>query len=160
MRPYRVKRPSRKAVRVTNAFYAGGQPDASDLKVTKTGPQKEGLTNDAIAEWAALHPELMIGRNKRRLATPVGYHKPIMLGWLVEGSADWIGYRSMVITPDLVGRRVAVFVAIEAKRADGGVVSKEQEAFLNAAKDAGAIAGVSRGPEDSEMILVRWRAGL
>ncbi len=153
---YRYKAPprvTRKQVRVHTAFLAGEQPDAADLVTRKTGPQKEGLTNDAIAEWAALHPELLLGRNKRRLATPVGYHKPIMLGWLIDGSADWIGYRSFVITAGMVGRRIAQFVAIEAKRADGGVVSEEQEAFLNGVKDAGGVAGVARSAEDAEELL-------
>lgn len=117
------------------------------------GRQKEGLTNDAIAEWLKLRPELVMGRNKRRLATPPGMSKPIMLGWLVDGSSDWIGYRTVIITPGMVGQRIAQFVAIEAKRADGGVVSREQEGFLNALKDAGGCCGVAHDAEEAEEIV-------
>jgi hypothetical protein len=151
---YRMRRapqaPSRREVRNQLEWLSGGtQMEAPK----KRGRQPEGITNDAIAEWRHLHPELLLERNKRRLATPPGMKAPIELGWLCEGSADWIGYRSVVITPGMVGQRIAQFVAIEAKRADGGVVSKEQEAFLNALKDAGGVAGVARNAEDAEELL-------
>jgi hypothetical protein len=137
---------------------AGEAPDEADLRpIKRTGPQAETLTNKAIAQWMKLHPELLLGRNKRRLATPVGYHSPILLGWLVDGSADWIGYQTVVITPEMVGRRVARFVAIEAKRPVGGVVSHDQEVFLNAVSDAGGAAGVARNADDCERILTSGR---
>lgn len=137
-------------MRNTLAFLNG---DTQLEQPVKRGRQKEGLTNDAIAEWAALKPGLLLGRNKRRLATPPGMHAPIMLGWLIDHSADWVGYRSVLVTPDLVGKRIAQFVAIEAKRPVGGVVSDGQEKFLNAVIDAGGIAGVARNAEEAEALL-------
>lgn len=152
-RPPRAKRPSQKAVRNQLAWMGG----ATQLEPTrKTGRQQESLTNDAIAEWLKLQPALMLGRNKRRLATPPGMSAPIMLGWLVEGSADWIGYYTTTITPQMVGRRVAVFVGLESKRPSGGVVSAEQEAFLNSLKDAGGIAAVVRSAEDAQAAVDRY----
>ncbi len=146
------KQASKREQRIRHAFNAGLVPDAKDIAPRALrGPQPEGETNKAIAKWAALHPELLLGRNKRRLATPPGMKAPIMLGWLIDGSADWIGYRSVLITPAMVGRRIAQFVAIEAKRPDGtGVVSDEQERFLNALKDAGGVAIVACSAEDCE----------
>jgi hypothetical protein len=143
-------RPSQRAVRNQLAFMAGS---AALEAPVKRGRQPEGLTNDAIGEWRHLHPELALHRNKRRLATPVGGHQPIMLGWGEDGAADWIGYRTITITPGMVGQRLAQFVAIEAKRAEGGVVSGAQEDFLNAVKDAGGVAGVARNAEDAEGLL-------
>lgn len=122
----------------------------------KRGRQKEGLVNDAIAEWARLHPELLLGRNKRRLATPPGMDSPIMLGWLVEGSSDWVGHESVVITPEMVGKRIAVALYIETKRRDGGVTSGAQDKFLDAARDAGAMVGIARSYEDCGLIRARW----
>lgn len=142
-------RPSMRNVRNAMAFMGG----ATTMEVAKPrGPQQEGLTNKAIAQWAPLHPELVLGRNKRRLATPPGMNAPIMLGLLIDGSADWIGYRSVLITPGMIGQRIAQFVAIEAKSADG-VLSKDQEAFLNALKDAGGCGGVARNADDAERLL-------
>lgn len=142
-------RPSQRAVRNQLAFL-NGETDIE--QPVKRGRQKEGLTNDVIAEWLALHPELVLGRNKRRLATPPGMNKPIMLGLLLEHSSDWIGYQSVLVTPSMVGRCIAQFVAIEAKSKDG-VLSTGQENFLNAVKDAGGKAGVARNAEDCETIL-------
>lgn len=154
MSRYRVKpRLSQRDIRNHLRFLAG----ETDMEQSvKRGRQKEGLTNDAIAEWRKLHPNLLLERNKRRLATPPGMSQPIMLGWMAEGSPDWVGYLSVTITPAMLNRRVAIFCGIEAKRADGGVVSGEQEAFINAASDAGAIAGVARNAEDAEAVLTRW----
>jgi hypothetical protein len=53
---------------------------------------------------------------------------------LHEGSADLIGWETITITPDLVGQRIARFVAIEVKTPTG-VVSKPQRQWLwNAAR--------------------------
>jgi hypothetical protein len=152
-------RPSKRAIRNQlqglAALHKGITP-TFEAAPTPRGPQPEGDTNKAIAKWRNLKPGLMIERNKRRLATPVGYDRPIMLGWDCDGSADWIGWQSVVITPAMLGRRIAAFVAIEAKRADGGTVQPNQESFLNALKDAGGIAGVARNAQDAEDVLARW----
>lgn len=142
-------RPSARAVRNQLVFLSGSVKMEEPVK---RGRQKEGLTNDAIAEWRHLHPELLLGRNKRRLATPPGMSAPIMLGWLIDGSPDWIGYRSVLITPSMVGKRFAQFVGIESKSQDG-VVSAEQEAFLSGLKDAGGCCGVARDAQDAEELL-------
>lgn len=76
--------------------------------------------------------------------------RPLYAG-LCKGSADLIGWRSLVITPEMVGRRVAVFVAIEVKK-PGGRLSKEQRHFLESAWKAGAIAGVARSEAEAEHI--------
>jgi hypothetical protein len=151
--PRYLKRTSQRANRVQTAFYAGVPADAKDLAPTRRGPQPEGSVNKEIAAWRNTKPGLVLERNKRRLATPVGYHSPIMLGWLVDGSSDWVGYRSVVITPDMVGKKLAQFVAIEAKSKDG-VLKDEQEKFLNALKDAGGCCGVARSFEEAEAL---WR---
>lgn len=156
-RPRMPSRPSKRAIANHLEFLAGG----TDMKApVQRGPQAEGDTNKVIATWRHLHPRLYLERNKRRLATPVGYHQPIMLGWLADGSPDWLGWESVEITPSMVGKRVAVFVGIEAKRASGGTLQDNQERFLNTLKDAGGISGVARDAEDAERILSLWRERL
>lgn len=152
-----VQRPAQRDVRNLRAFYAG--ETAMEVAPARRGPQPEAETNKAIAGWRNLKPRLVLERNKRRLAIPVGYDKPILLGWLMPGSPDWIGWESVTVTPDMVGRKVAVFVGLESKRAKGGVVSEEQEAFLLRLKDDGGISGVVRNAEDAEAALERWRNG-
>lgn len=76
--------------------------------------------------------------------------RPLHAG-LCKGSPDLVGWHSMVITPEMVGRRVAVFVGIEVKK-PGGRLSKDQRHFLEAAWKAGAVAGVARSAAEAEAI--------
>ena len=71
---------------------------------------------------------------------------------LCPGSADLIGYRSVTITPDMVGTTLAVFAAVEVKAATGRPTS-EQTAFLEHVTAAGGLAGIARSVEDAERIL-------
>lgn len=75
---------------------------------------------------------------------------PIQAG-LCAGSSDLIGFKSVRITPDMVGRTVAVFMAIEVKTTTGKV-TEDQNNFLNFVRSQGGISGVARSPEDAVKI--------
>ncbi len=62
---------------------------------------------------------------------------------LARGSADLIGWRTVVITPEMVGQRIAVFTSIEVKTPTGRM-RPEQETWLGVVRGAGGIAGVAR----------------
>jgi len=68
---------------------------------------------------------------------------------LCSGSSDLIGWKPKVILPEMVGKTVAVFTAIEVK-SPHGILSKEQEAFLNAVREAGGIGFEVRSINDLE----------
>lgn len=76
-------------------------------------------------------------------ATKTDDGRYIQYGVCNPGGSDLIGWKSLVITPEMVGQKFAQFVAIECKSAKGKV-SEDQKRFLNAVKNAGGIAGVSR----------------
>jgi hypothetical protein len=63
-------------------------------------------------------------------------------GW-PAGSSDLIGWQSVTVTPDMVGTRVAVFVAVETKSLCGRV-TPEQQRFLSAVRGAGGRAVAAR----------------
>jgi hypothetical protein len=67
---------------------------------------------------------------------------------LARGSADLIGWRTVVVTPDMVGQRIAVFTSIEIKTATGRL-RPEQQAWLGVVRGAGGVAGVVRSVEDA-----------
>jgi len=71
---------------------------------------------------------------------------------LCKGSSDLIGLRSLEITPELVGQRLAQFVAVEVKTAQG-VLSPEQRAFLRLVQQLGGVAEVCRSVEEAEQLL-------
>jgi hypothetical protein len=72
---------------------------------------------------------------------------PVRYG-LQPGSSDLIGWRTVTITPDMVGQRIAVFTSIEVKTPTGRV-KPEQQQWLDAVQAAGGIAGVARSVEDA-----------
>jgi hypothetical protein len=71
--------------------------------------------------------------------------QPVHMG--VTGQSDYNGWHSMTITPDMVGRTVAVYVAVEGKAGEAGRVSAEQERHLEIVMAAGGIGLVVRSPD-------------
>jgi len=69
-----------------------------------------------------------------------------------EGFPDLIGMRSIVITQDMVGQRVAIFVAIEAKTKNTRT-TKQQSRFHSIARKLGAIVSVARSHDDAARAL-------
>lgn len=70
---------------------------------------------------------------------------------VVAGPSDAIGLHSITITPDMVGRQVAVFTAIEAK--DRASLTPQQRRFLLMVHSLGGIAGCARSVDDARRIL-------
>lgn len=66
---------------------------------------------------------------------------------LLEGSGDFIGWKSVTITSDMVGETVPVFASIEVKTKTGKA-SKAQLTWKNNLDRAGAIAIIAREPDD------------
>lgn len=154
---YRLRipaKPSRRAIRNSLAFM-GGSSQMEIAPTRKNGRQKESLVGKSNRQWAALKGGVL-RRNRRGMVDmphggklPIGLSEPLIL--------DEIGYLTITVTPELLGRRIAVLMVIEDKT-DTGVVAEHQQRCIEELRDAGAIAGVSTGPEDSERILQEWRA--
>ena len=77
--------------------------------------------------------------------------RPVQFG-LARGSADLIGWRTIVVTPEMVGQQIAVFASIEVKTPTGRV-RPEQQAWLGCVQSAGGIAGIARSVDDAKLII-------
>jgi len=77
--------------------------------------------------------------------------RPVTFG-LCKGSADLIGWRSVTITPAMVGQTLAIFTSIEVKSSRGRV-NPEQQQWLQAVAAAGGIAGVARSVGEAMDLL-------
>ena len=89
---------------------------------------------------------------RNNIGKVVGQDGRMVTFGLCSGSADLIGYRSVVVTPDMVGQQLAVFAAVEIKTPTGRPTS-EQTAFLEHVSAAGGIAGIARSVEEAEALL-------
>ena len=78
--------------------------------------------------------------------------RPVTFG-LCKGSADLIGWRTVTVTPEMVGQQIAVFTSIEVKAASGGRIRPEQQAWMQAVAAAGGIAGIARSVGEAMDIL-------
>lgn len=74
---------------------------------------------------------------------------------LGAGSSDIIGARSIIITQEMVGKKIAVAVTIEDKMR-GKNPTTLQKNFLRIAKRLGCIQGVARSVEDAQNIFDNW----
>jgi len=96
-------------------------------------------------------PHLRLFRNQVGQLPDPRTGRPVQFG-LARGSADLIGWRTVTVTPDMVGTRLAVFTSIEVKTPTGRL-TPQQHAWLGTVRGAGGIAGVARSVRDAEEIL-------
>ena len=71
---------------------------------------------------------------------------------LAKGSSDLIGFKTVKITPEMIGQEVAQFVSIEIKT-ERGKLTDVQQNWLQKVKSSGGIVGVARTVKDALQIL-------
>lgn len=159
MRRVIPRAPSRRAVQAWESFASGDlstMPKPAKPRVKRPRAMREAGAADAIKEWRLLRGDVRLWRNN------VGFYRvgnrAIRYG-LCPGSADFIGLRSVVVSPAMVGKRVAIFFAVETK-APGLDADAHQDSWLTEVRDAGAIAGVARNAEEAEQLMARHMEGL
>jgi ribosomal protein S19 len=71
---------------------------------------------------------------------------------LHTGSGDLIGWKTVTITPQMIGRKMAVFVSVETKKTRGEPTI-DQKTWARAVAWGGGIACVADSVEKAEKIL-------
>jgi len=71
---------------------------------------------------------------------------------LVKGSSDLIGWKTINVTQDMVGHKLAVFTAIEVKK-PGGRIRPDQKIFIDKVNTSGGIASICYSLEEAEKLL-------
>jgi hypothetical protein len=71
---------------------------------------------------------------------------------LVPGSSDLIGWKTIEITKHHVGRKIAVFTAIEVKK-KGGRPTPAQKQFVDYVDECGGLAGICYSIEEAIDLL-------
>lgn len=105
------------------------------------------------AIWLAVGalPDVRLFRNNQGFATFAGGQR-VKYGLANPGGSDLIGLRSVCVTTDMVGRRLAIFAALEVKTPTGRI-EPEQRNFIDFVRKFGGIAGVVRSPEDALLLV-------
>lgn len=70
----------------------------------------------------------------------------------VPGMSDLIGWMPVEITPEMVGKTLAVYTAVETKTPRGRATA-EQKQFLDVVSQSGGRAGIARTDGDLDNIL-------
>jgi hypothetical protein len=96
-------------------------------------------------------PDLRIFRNQVGSLPDPRTGRLVTFG-LARGSADLIGWRTITVTPEMVGQQLAVFTSIEIKTPSGRI-TPQQRHWLHAVEGAGGIAGVARSVGDALQIV-------
>ena len=73
--------------------------------------------------------------------------RPLHAG-LCDGSSDLIGWKTVEITPEMVGQKIAVFTAVEIKT-EKGRPTEAQNNFLSVVNRSGGIGFVARNENEA-----------
>jgi hypothetical protein len=99
-----------------------------------------------------LFPDVRLWRNNSGKLPDPRTGRWVQFGVASPGGSDLIGYRSITITPEMVGQKVAVFTALEIKTASGRA-TPAQKHFIDHIRQAGGIAGIVRSVAEAQRIL-------
>ena len=96
-------------------------------------------------------PELRMFRNQVGQLPDLRTGRPVQFG-LAKGSSDLIGFKTIEVTSDMVGQKLAVFTSIEVKTAKGKLTPMQHN-WLSCVNKAGGITGVARSVQDAIQII-------
>lgn len=121
-------------------------------RAAKTGGagMSEKLLQAQIMRELGSRPDVRIFRNQ------VGTYRledgRVITSGLCKGSADLVGWQTVTITQDMVGKQAAVFLSVEVK-GERTRVTPEQENWAAFVKKCGGKAVIARSLQEAEKIL-------
>ena len=95
---------------------------------------------------------------RKAIHTPKGLYikDPRPFHGMPKGHPDLAGWTTVKITPEMVGRSVAIYTAIECKTPNTAV-TKQQKQFISVVKQAGGIAGLAKSTDEFQNLLDEWK---
>jgi hypothetical protein len=139
-------------------LYAGmGLPHFKAAESTEEPAGSESRQQSLIRLEAAKFGYRLFRNNSGVLANPAG--QPVRFGLANDNaqmnkvikSGDLIGWKSVMVTPDMVGHRVALFTSVECKKEGwkytGTPHERAQRKWNDGVLAAGGVAFFANGPE-------------
>jgi len=112
---------------------------------------KEG-NQDRLIQMAISKMGHRVFRNVRGMFLTLKTKKKIKAGLMADGSGDLIGFKVVIITPDMVGSKFALFVSIEDKIGKGRP-SPQQIKWRDMVLANGGIAGIVWSVEEAVELI-------
>jgi len=113
-------------------------------------PLERDVSKEIVGIAARLQDVHLWRNNMGQVMLPNGGRLSFGVGPI--GASDFIGYRRVTVTQEMVGTVVAQFLAVEAKR-PGAALRSDQQDFIARVTVDGGCAGVARSGEDALNIL-------
>ncbi len=112
--------------------------------------------NAVGSAWHGYVTEEYMISNKKGDHKVIELHKAYKINYgLQPGSSNLVGYRTVKIRPEDVGKRLAQFCAVECKTGQYALVTEEQRNFLSQVQKAGGYAAIATmRSEEIEMEVV------
>ena len=76
---------------------------------------------------------------------------------LGKGASDLIGWKEIIVSPELLGEKLAVFAAVEVKTKTCRA-TPAQKSFLALVEKAGGIAKIFKENDDIEKFFKQWES--
>lgn len=135
-----------------------------ELARRQTAPVTLFRSNSGKAWLSGLGPvkgisRLTDGSLLVRAPRPMALGLALVSGDTVPGLSDLTGWTLVTITPDMVGRVVPVFTAVETKESGGGRRRDNQINFVRQVHLAGGIAGFASSVRQAHEIIDAWLRG-
>lgn len=116
---------------------------------------REGNLLRAIMLRLSKHGSIIFRNNIGSAFAPDGTKRVIRYGVCNPGGSDIIGFTKIKITPEMVGKEVAVFTAVEVKTVTGKKRTA-QENFIRVVNSSGGIAGFVKTEDEAVRLIERW----
>jgi len=111
-----------------------------------TNPKTEAAIMRAVQLETSKRGTRLMRNNCGQAITESG--NIIRFGLANPGGSDLIGWTPTIVTEDMVGKRIAIFVSVEVKKSPRQKPTQAQADFLDAVKKAGGIALVACSVEE------------
>jgi hypothetical protein len=85
-----------------------------------------------------------------------GLHDDSVVSVGVPGMSDLIGFKSILITPEMVGKKIAIYTSIEVKSSARAPFRTGQRPWLHMVDAAGGISGAAWSTDMAHAILTDW----
>lgn len=112
--------------------------------------EESNVTNQV--RLAASKLGVVLFRNNRGKFRTLDGKRIVEAGLSVNGSSDLIGWQSVEVTADMIGQKIAVFVAVEVKT-EKGAIRPEQQRFIDNLNAAGGKGIFARNEKDIDGLL-------